>query len=138
MTVIVSIQHTGTRFLKRELGSPDCYHVTPQNMRTIRGLTDTFIAVPMRHPARVYESWTRRGRSLDLLTEQYRNLIALNEECTLTFVDVERSPGKPVTIFHTMNVLITPEMEARVPAEVSDFYDNLKLQTAREAARDIR
>lgn len=117
--MIISVQHTGTRFLVGELGI-NAEHVTDQNMPKLRSLKTA--TVPVRHPARVYESWRRRGRPIAGCTQQYRNLISLSQGTELDYVLVEDMKGTPITIFHTHNAEITDEMRRMVPDFVMDWY----------------
>ena len=58
--IIVSIPHTGTRFLKERLGIEEHIH-THTNWRTLWGRVENrTIIAPLRRPDHVWRSWCRR------------------------------------------------------------------------------
>jgi len=79
-TLVASIEHTGTRFLTDHLlaGVPGVYshHLTNDAVFVLREKMREYpCIVPMRHPAKVAQSWSNQGRELDELWNSYRRLI---------------------------------------------------------------
>lgn len=126
--VVISVQHTGTRFLLHHLNCTG-EHTYPNNMRNVHSrLRDERGIIPLRHPARVYESWVRRDRDLAFLEQQYRCMICELKGYDLTYVDVERS-GDPVAAQTGVGKTeVTKRMQARVPAFVMDWYEYVSKQ----------
>jgi len=131
--VIISIQHTGTRYLAKHRPHSWSGHVTTQNMAACReNLWAEPGLVPMRHPALVYESWQRRVNSgdkpnIDNLHKQFDNLIQLDREFDLEYVFVDdTSWGEPVSTHGNAHTTITPAMLDRVPGKVMAFYIRIR------------
>jgi hypothetical protein len=62
-SIIISVPHTGTHFLKRELGVPTAEHTWVSWDKLIeRCDSHEHIYVPMRHPLKVRNTWAGRGR----------------------------------------------------------------------------
>lgn len=133
MAVIVSIQHTGTRYLAQYQAHNWLGHCTPGNLAACReNLEHEQGIVPMRHPALVYESWRRRenGQSRHEphhLTQQFDNMIQLDSEFDLQYVFIDETNwGEPVSTHGNAHTAITPEMMDRVPGKVMDFYIRIR------------
>lgn len=60
-TVIVSVPHCGTRFLKERLGIEDSVHTHDTWRRVLKTIEGRSCIVPMREPVDVFRSWCRRA-----------------------------------------------------------------------------
>ena len=149
--IIVSVQHTGTRYLAKHLQHDWAGHCTPINMEACRmRLRGNQGVVPMRHPALVYESWRRRSNMLrhtpSHCTQQFDNLIELDREFDLRYVFVEDTTwGEPISTHGNAQTTITPEMLKAVPDKVMVFYNAIRnthgefeRPATQEATRDLR
>ena len=102
MRVIVpTIQHTGSFFITRHLlefmqerdlsdKRPGLYfsHTMPHNMaRFVELLADNKGVTPLRHPREIVTSWERRGKDLEDLFLQTRNLISIAHMCYVLPID---------------------------------------------------
>ena len=58
--IIVSVPHSGTRFLKERLGVKDHVHTTGYWSELVQLLENKKAIVPLRKPASVWRSWCRR------------------------------------------------------------------------------
>jgi hypothetical protein len=58
--IIVSIPHTGTRFLKERLGIEKSVHTHSKWESLYKQVEGKQIIAPLRHPNDVWESWARR------------------------------------------------------------------------------
>lgn len=130
---ILSVQHTGTRFLVHELNCPRAVeHTYPNNAKRVAKLIASrpTIVVPLRHPARVYESWVRRERRIHELAEQYAVMMSLSQKFDFKYVDVEAAGKDPIgSNVGTAGIEITHGMITRVPPDILDWYAE-KLQDA--------
>jgi len=59
-SIIVSIPHTGTRFLSQRLGVEECIHSHAAWDRLIKDIEGKKIYSPLRNPINVWRSWSRR------------------------------------------------------------------------------
>ena len=77
MIVIVSVRHTGTRFVREHL--IDCEymnrHLGEKSLTQIDSLIDNNLIIPLRRLDRVIVSWERRGMELDWLGRLFHELI---------------------------------------------------------------
>lgn len=173
--VVPTVMHSGTHFTFSLFGSlgrwtisgidtidddfkqtPDdvnhvlFYHMLDQVMDTIEKVMDKYPSViPLRHPARIYESWYRRigvrmwaDPEKDNLNKQMRNLINIADKYDPTYIlidsdkkdrwlerannrlDVEFKTDWSVnhSNFGAARIPVTKEMEDRVPEFVNNFY----------------
>ena len=60
--VIVSVPHTGTRFLKSHFNADHVHTMYPWNELLERLEGYDHLIVPLRHPKEVWESWCRRDK----------------------------------------------------------------------------
>jgi len=58
--IIVSVPHTGTRFLQERLGVKKYIHTTCPWDALLERVKDKKIISPLRHPSDVWKSWARR------------------------------------------------------------------------------
>jgi len=58
--IIVSIQHTGTQFLGKRLGTENMVHTDMPWDLVQRKLEGKKIYSPLRHPSKVWQSWANR------------------------------------------------------------------------------
>lgn len=127
MYSVLSVQHTGTRYLVHHLnvGRHSEHTYLHNRKRVDRLLNDEYRTpvVPLRHPARVYESWERRGRRLHELDAQYEYMSDITNTHNVWYVDVENGDAPIGSNAHTANMEITPAMRMRVPAWVMRWYE---------------
>lgn len=71
---VMSVQHTGTRFLVDLLG---CKGAHVQHIHGVEGekLEGKTMVVPLRHPRAIAESWHNRGKSCLDLVDRFKELI---------------------------------------------------------------
>ena len=60
--IIVSIPHTGTRFLQERLGVEKSVHTITKWSSLYHQVEGKQIIAPLRHPTNVWKSWARRMR----------------------------------------------------------------------------
>ena len=59
-SIVVSVPHCGTRFLKERLGIADHVHTTHEWGSLLERVDGRSIIVPLRNPVAVWRSWCRR------------------------------------------------------------------------------
>jgi len=160
MIFIPTVMHSGTRFLHQLIGWPvqtlakaqfvdgtiiHC-HMDTRSEKFTRALTCP-IVVPMRHPARIYESWARRNfksKHPEKLEAQFRRMIREVHPHSPTYVVIDhedrdlhlkrlndrfglalKTDWCPVSEKGTSDVEITRKRMARVPDFVMDFYEEI-------------
>lgn len=173
-----TVQHTGTHFLYAEVLGDFCTcvmqesvesslkrkspmnrlgdfthynihtHFLDEKVSRFAPFLELPILIPMRHPARVYESWFRRKRKkIENCTKQFSNLINVaypknpmflvidheDREKRLaeiaSFLDISLKTDWQMghgVVHETGNCDITDEMMSRVPDFVMDFYEEVK------------
>ena len=102
---VMSVQHTGTRFLVDLL---DCKGAHVQHIHGVEGekMEGRQIVVPLRHPRAIAESWHNRGKSCMDLVERFDELMAYEGDYHVVTLD-------------------TLEREAQL-AELGEFKTNWK------------
>lgn len=99
--VVPTIQHTGSFFITKHLlafmqerhlsdDNPGLYfsHTMPHNMpRFVTLLSENKGLTPLRHPREIVTSWERRGKDLQDLFTQTRNLISVAHMCYVLPID---------------------------------------------------
>ena len=127
MYSVLSVQHTGTRYLIHKLDvGRNSEHTYKGNQKRVDKLLGMpyLIVVPLRHPARVYESWVRRERRLHELDYQYEYMAKITSKRDVYFVSVENGDAPIGSNANTANMEITPAMQKRVPDEVMRWYED--------------
>ena len=98
----------------------------------------------MRHPARVYESWVRRRKNLEMLNNQFRNMVDIVHPHNPMYLVIDhegrderlkeinnvlgtdlKTDWSVWTLKNTSDIPITGEMINRVPGFVTEFYENI-------------
>jgi len=91
--VIVSVQHSGSRFLAERLGVDKSHivHTYTELSQVVTDIQGRDILSPIRHPQSVWESWCKRGR-VDYATFMYSffTLGALASMCHVDFIAVDK------------------------------------------------
>ena len=64
--IIISVPHSGTRFLKKRLGIEQHVHANANWLKLVEDIGDKQIIAPLRSPESVWRSWCRRRHSDDL------------------------------------------------------------------------
>ena len=123
-------------------------HVHEEGMESIKPLLGEYpVFIPMRHPARIYESWVRREENLEELGRQLDVMIDTIDKYDPVYLLIDsekrdkwlvRANGKlkeqfvttwpSFTTQHTMHIPVTKAMQAAVPGTVMDFYEQ-KIQS---------
>lgn len=65
--IIVSVPHTGTRFLKKRLGIEDHIHSNSNWEKLWDTIDGRYVIAPLRSPPTVWRSWCRRHANRDPL-----------------------------------------------------------------------
>jgi len=149
---IASIMHSGTHLMVNMLqplmkgcsiddarvGKPGyfVYHLVDEQRNDFK--VNFPLITPMRHPVRVYESWRVRGKEIQELEKQYKNLVKI----TPLFIHIDRADrdewvsragkalGLPLSTTwplmspkNTLGFKVTPARISAIPEWVMDIYD---------------
>ena len=98
--VIVSVQHTGSRFLADRLGIEPAHiiHTYTEVSQVLSRLEGREVISPLRHPQSVWESWCKRGRA-DYATFMYSffTLGALASIHPVDFIAVDKQEDSRIS-----------------------------------------
>lgn len=65
--IVVSVPHSGTRFIRKRLGVEDYIHTSASWEKLWQEVKGREIVVPLRSPSTVWRSWCRRESGRDVL-----------------------------------------------------------------------
>lgn len=118
--VVVSVQHTGSRFLCERLGihTNDIIHTNQPLTSVIEKIDGRDIITPLRHPKDVWHSWCKRGKADSNLF--LFSWARLNTLCFLTpidFIAVDKQEDSRITdwtkVCHNPKEAECPEVDLR-------------------------
>jgi len=99
--IIVSIPHSGTRFLKKRLGIEDHMHVGPDWYMLWERVQNRPIVVPLRSPSEIWRSWCRRNSPEKFPYSQFfvawGCLHALDQLCELDVICIDKQEDQRIS-----------------------------------------
>lgn len=101
--IIVSVPHTGTRFLQKRFGIAHHVHTHSNWVKIMNEIQDRQIVSPLRHPKDVWRSWCRRRHADDLTNWvsqffiAWGNLHTLDQMYDIDFVCVDKGEDSRIT-----------------------------------------
>lgn len=134
-SVIVSVQHTGSRFLAERLGiNKICIvHTYTELSQVVADIQGRRILSPIRHPQSVWESWCKRGR-IDYATFMYSffTLGALASIYPVDFIAVDKQQDSRISdwgkVCHDDREVKCPTVDLSplkmIPFVREFYYDN--------------
>lgn len=99
--IIVSVPHSGTRFLKRRLDIEDHIHIGPDWDILLERVRDRHIVVPLRSPSDIWRSWCRRNTAEKFPYSQFfvawGCLHALDQLCELDVICIDKREDQRIS-----------------------------------------
>jgi len=101
--IVVSVPHSGTRFIKKRLGIADHVHTNAPWKALWEQVEGRDIIVPLRSPSDVWRSWCRRWPDKDVLKwaggffVSWTVLHTLDQMCELDVICVDKQQDPRIT-----------------------------------------
>ena len=97
-SIIVSVKHSGTRFLRERLGVDEYVHTDMEWNVLVNRVEGKNIIVPLRKPEDVWASWWSRGlHNLPIFLHSYYTLHALDQLFDVDYIAVDRQVDERIT-----------------------------------------
>ena len=133
-SVIVSVQHTGSRFLAERLNidASNIIHTFTELSQIVKDIQGRNILSPVRHPQSVWESWCKRGRpNYAMFMYSFFTLGALASIYPIDFIAVDKQQDSRINdwskVCHDDRVAECPKVDLsplKMIPFVRDNYDD--------------